>query len=206
VHALVLVRAWPAFEWPGIALSALLLALPVLVWRAGSRWPLAGRAVALVLALIAVGLLQHGQRRMTREDAWSRSSVMGRVPRNWLPAAMVLDTLRTPARLAVTSGPARDADQWFLQPMLGERLQHRFEYVPVTRSGTIVDWFAPPERDEPADEAAWRARLDERAITHVLCLAPRATELAWLEADAAHFRVLAGDRRTWGLYERSALR
>lgn len=206
VHAVVVVRAWPAFEWPGVSLALACLALPVLVVLASRRLPVVGRAAVVVLALLAAGLLQQGNRRAFREDAWSRSRVMGPVPRTWLPAAMMLDTLRTPARIAVTSGPAQDADQWFLQPLLGERLQHRFEYVPVTRTGTIVDWFAPLERQEPADEAAWRARLDERAITHVMCFAPRATELPWLEADATHFRVLAGDRRTWGLYERIAPR
>lgn len=202
LHALVVVAAWPAFEWPGVGLTLVLLLIAAFVLRASARlaWPL--RATALLLVACGVCVVQHGARRMIREDAWSRSSVMGSVPRTWLPAAMELDTLRTPARIAVTSGPAQDCDQWFVQPLLGDRLQHRFEYVPVTRTGTIVDWFAPPERSEPADEAAWRARLEERAITHVMCFAPRATELAWLQADAEHFRVLAGDRRTWGLYER----
>jgi hypothetical protein len=47
---------------------------------------------------------------------------------------------------------------------------------------------------------AWRMRLAEQGITHVMSFAPASIELGWMEHSPDNFLRLVGDDGVWGLF------
>lgn len=161
------------------------------------------RSVLLLAPLVGMGSLQV-YRGATRGDALKTSIVLHSMPRYWVDAALLVDEPHRPRRLAVTAGPWQNADNWFLYPFLGSRLQNELVYVPVTRDGSIIDLARSRQLAAEASFPAWLERLERLAIDEVLSFEPTSTELLWMEQRPELFARVAGDRRRWGLYRLTA--
>jgi hypothetical protein len=162
----------------GVLLAAVVIFLPVLVVPALSVFREQTRAE------------MYGDTRLWMHHPFSRY---------WSGAAAAVDRPGESYRIAVTAGPWQSADNWFMYPFLGSRLQNRIAYVPVTASGEIVDFIDFPEFVRKCDREAWMKRLHDQSFTHVMSFAPDSVELGWMRRAPALFEeVVAGP--TWGLY------
>jgi hypothetical protein len=165
--------------------------------RRGARVPFA------VLALSAGLLLLRDLRAESRGTLMLSDFALHDVPRYWVNAALSLDDPAQTRRIAVTSGPWQNADNWFAASFLGQALQNDVLYVSPLRDGTIPhfglgDLNYRIARDADAD--AWIARLRARHITHVVSFSPAALELGWMRVRSGQFRQLHGDSN-WGVFE-----
>jgi hypothetical protein len=109
-------------------------------------------------------------------------------------------------RIAVTSGPAQNIDNWFASPFLGRMLQNELRYVSTAADGSIHHWsnVGGSNADELATDAdydAWYRRLRNQRVTDVMSFTPPSFELAWMESHPQQFTRLAGVPGTWGLFE-----
>jgi hypothetical protein len=200
-------NGWAPFE--RLALPALLLGVALLMGmllglqRVTARgWVRAGISLMLVTAT-GVGLAQI--RQQTRERALARSITGVHNPRYWAKAAMSVDDRTRSQRIAVTSGPRHNSDQWHMYFLLGSRLQNRLHYVPISSDGRIVDYAAPDaegqeRRRVAGDFPAWLARLREAQIDHIMSFSPPGIELEWMEKRRNLFVREEGDGVEWGLY------
>lgn len=156
-----------------------------------------GSVAALVIAVVALASL-HTVRASMRNDMYAHDFVLEPVPRYWVAALSMVDDPDVPRRIAITSGPLQNIDNWFAAPFLGRALQNRLHYVPVSRDGTI--WpLGSTMVAETADFGAWYTRLRERNVTDVMSFSPRSIEQSWMEARPLLFRKLAGDQE-WALF------
>jgi hypothetical protein len=121
------------------------------------------------------------------------------VPTYWLPAVEELREHHEPLRIAITAGMSKEACNQTFYHFLGARLQNRLNYIPVTEDGHIVPQ-APEYVDTPLSFDAWRRRLIENKITHVIALEPASVELRWMTQAPEQFRRVVGDW-SWGLFE-----
>jgi hypothetical protein len=96
-----------------------------------------------------------------------------------------------PKRLAVAAGWGHRVWNWYLYPLLGAGLQNRVLYIPVTRSGRIIDYRLEQELLAEADFASWVARLREEKVDVVVALAPVSIEDAWMRAHPELFTRIA---------------
>jgi hypothetical protein len=104
-------------------------------------------------------------------------------------------------RLAFTSGPYQVADNWYIYPFLGSRLQNEPVYIPISHSGQFVPHTDPTYLTD-ADRDAWLGRLESERVAAVVSFPPAGPELAWMEAAPERFRPIAGTAGRWGLFER----
>jgi hypothetical protein len=188
------------------ALSILLFALGLIaaiVWSLARRPDPLGRFVAPA-ALVAFALLGlNGFRDQLRFDLYRNEFVIHPVHRYWLDAARLVDSRKTRHRIAVTSGPFQDLDNWLVYPFLGRELQNDVLHVPISRDGAVRHFGAGDSNLDyarSADFASWRERLREREVTEVLSFRPASIELSWMEGSPGQFRRLAGDAGDWGLF------
>lgn len=162
----------------GVMLAAIVTLLPVLVVPALSVFREQTRAE------------MYGNTRLWMHHPFSRY---------WSGAAAAVDRPGEAYRIAVTAGPWQSADNWFMYPFLGARLQNRIAYVSVTATGEIVDFIDLPEFVLKCNRDAWIKRLHDQSFTHVMSFAPNSVELGWMRRNPALFEeVLVGP--TWGLY------
>jgi hypothetical protein len=121
----------------------------------------------------------------------------------WLGASILVDQPNRPQRIAVTSGPWVMADNWFVYPFLGRRLQNEVFYVPVARDGAIRHFGSPAVNEEyllAADFSSWLTRLRRERVTHVMSFSPASVELGWMESHPELFVRLNGGAGDWGLF------
>jgi hypothetical protein len=121
----------------------------------------------------------------------------------WLEAAAIVDPPERAHRIAVTSGPWQDLDNWVVYPFLGRAFQNHVLYVPVSGNGAVHHFGLAPLNDEyarTADLVRWEARLREQGFTEVMSFRPPSIELPWMESHPARFRRLAGETGDWGLF------
>ncbi len=195
------------FEWPLLVGGVLLVAAGVLAGReifrrfSFVRTP-AGAMIALALAAVAGAALLDPIRTKIRYRAARESIVFHRIPRDWVPAAEAVDDPVVHRTIAVTAGVVQDADNWFLFPFFGRRLQNRLVYVPPTKDGRVVEFGPDGELAREADAEAWIGRLAVEEVSEVMSFRPASIELAWMASRPAQFERLAGDGVEWGLYRR----
>jgi hypothetical protein len=177
---------------------ALLLALIAFGVRLAPRG--APLRAALTLALLA-GFLAHAAawRSAWRYQLMAEGMSIHPVPKYWLGAARAVDSPREAYRIAVTSGPYAQADNWLTYPLLGSRLQNTLVYVPLSRSGEVLAANDPRYLAE-ADRQAWLERLVRTRAAAVMSFLPAGPELGWMESDPERFARAAGDGKNWGLY------
>jgi hypothetical protein len=121
----------------------------------------------------------------------------------WAGAVAVVDDPAVHRRIAVTSGPWQNLDNWFVYPFMGRRLQNDVVYVPIAGDGRIRHFGLDGLNQELSTTAsawAWQLRLREQHITEVVSFRPASIELAWMEANPDGFERLAGSPADWGVF------
>jgi hypothetical protein len=123
------------------------------------------------------------------------------MPAYWAPAVEALREYHEPLRMSITAGMQPNSGNQFFYNFLGAHLQNSVRYIPLTEDGHIVP-HAPRYVDTPLSFDAWRRRLIENRITHVIALAPESVELRWMRQAPEQFRFIAGgvgpDDYWWG--------
>ena len=126
--------------------------------------------------------------------------VRGPVEPYWFGASTLVDDPGRPHRFAVTSGPWVMADNWFVYPFLGRKLQNEALYVSTAGDGSIHHFGSPAINEEysrAADFTSWLARLRRARATHVMSFSASSIELGWMESHpGALYEV---ERRCGGL-------
>jgi hypothetical protein len=164
----------------------------------------AGARLAAVAILFAFALLGLSRLRdEVRIDLFRQEYTIHPIHPYWLDAAALVDQPDGARRIAVTSGPMQDLDNWVVYPLLGRALQNEVLYVPISRHG-IVHHFGGGTRNaeyaKSGDFPSWSARLREHRVTEVMSFRPASIELAWMESHPARFRRLAGKSGDWGFF------
>jgi hypothetical protein len=161
------------------------------------------RIVAWVAAASLFLAVVDGAHDRLRGELARMGFVRGPVEPYWLDASTLVDQPSLPRRIAVTSGPWVRADNWFVYPFLGRRLQNEVFYVPVSRDGVIRHFGSPAVNEEyllAADFFSWLTRLRRERVTHVMSFSPASVELGWMERHPELFTRLSGGAGDWGLF------
>jgi hypothetical protein len=181
-------RGWAREEAVPDALVAVLLGVAFLGLVAAARWgrgragPVAAAvaaSVVLVTALLVLQPLRRAHRYSLYAATVDMSPLFHMHPLHaayssaW-PIWRALDD-GVPRRIAVTAGWDGIGHNWYRYPLLGGRLQNRVLYVPVTRDGSIVDYWRRDEVGRRADLGPWLARLVVERVDVVVSLTPRDT-------------------------------
>ena len=158
----------------------------------------AKRAVAIaamvVASIVALGLL----RAKYRNELFVQDFALHAVPKYWTIAIPFVDDPNVSRRIAITSGPDQNMDNWFAAPFMGRALQNEVVYEPVSIDGRLVP-LGTEEFVRTASFDAWQQRLHRRRITDVISFRPRSMELGWMEAHPELFEKQCGGV-DWGLY------
>jgi hypothetical protein len=218
VRAAVVIAALP-FAFPrelrGSELAAMarvaatLAALAALAWllrRVLSRRlrPTVGGLAALAAFLLPALALLVSARAARRHAVYAAAAARDAPPADPHPlfppfvAPNVWRALDQPRglRLAVTAGWDGVGHNWYRYPLFGARLQNTLLYLPVTRSGAVLDYRLGSRIAAEADAIAWLERLLAARVDAVVALAPPAPELHWLRNGAPVFEPLAADGAT----------
>ncbi|MFH1066620.1 MAG: glycosyltransferase family 39 protein, partial [bacterium] len=155
-----------------------------------------GRAIVILLVVLPVFLLPfYFFRQAHRYDQWLRKRKFKEAAR----AARLADDKKFSHRIAVTATAG-------LYPFMGSRLQNRLFYIPITRSGEVVQ--DGNYEGKPISFYVWLARLKENNISHVVCFPfpIPSIELKWIRSHPRYFRMVTGKiigRKSsrWGLFE-----
>jgi hypothetical protein len=193
----------PASVFATLATCAGLAVAGVAVASTWHRTRTVARAAAMAALMVAAVVSLHWWRLAWRHDLIGRDSVLHPLPQYWADAVPLIDRPGRHLRIAVTSGPHQNLDNWFTYPFLGGSFQNDVVYVPVSRDGRVRHVGAPDVTRElyaTADFEAWYARLDERAVTHVLSFEPPSIEQEWMDGRADLFERETGVPQRWGLY------
>jgi hypothetical protein len=168
------------------------------------RQPAMRAALAVGLLLAAGAGLQESRDRLRNELLGSDFALHRFGSWNyWSSAVPLVDDPATQYRIAVTSGPWQNIDNWFVYPFMGRRLQNQVEYVPIAGDGRIRHFgpaAANEELQQTASAWAWLLRLRQIGITHVISFRPASIELGWMEADPSTFERIAGTPGDWGVF------
>jgi hypothetical protein len=183
-----------------IALAACLL-LGTCIWLLlrDNRRPLWPRAAGAVL-VFAVGCSALQQRRdQTRFSAYTQSFALHSSPRYWAMATPFVDEPGKQHRIALTGGPAQNADNWFHYFFYGSRFQNTITYVPPTKDGGIAHFGPHGDFAMRTDMRSWLGRLSQHHITEVLVFPPYSIEQTWMDTHPDLFEKAVG-MFDWGLY------
>jgi hypothetical protein len=187
---------WSDVDKMIVVLLALLTGYPLLLigrWKPRALRP--ALAVLTAVTLIAAAYWKGAD----RVHFLRCSQAVEEVPTYWLPAVEALYEHPEPLRIGITAGVLQNADNQFFYHFLGPRLQNTLYYIPLTANGHIVPQ-TPEYVDTPLSFEAWRRRLIENKITHVITLTPASVELRWMKQLPEQFRLVVGDH-SWGLFE-----
>jgi 4-amino-4-deoxy-L-arabinose transferase-like glycosyltransferase len=194
---------WAFFEKAAVPLGLLLLIILTYflhrLYRSSGRRKLV-LGLMLLLPLVSLPCLKAFRGR-TRGLAVAESTVRDRVDKYWIEAAGLVDTPAVARRIAVTSGPYRNLDNWFMYLMLGRDLQNRLFYIPVAKNGNVIDFSPDIDLGRLGDFEAWQSRIRAGRITEIMTFRPASAELRWMAGHPESFTRLCGDGVTWGLYE-----
>lgn len=162
------------------------------------------RAARLAVAIAAIALVVSW-RDTHRYELWEADYTLHPfgAAQYWPSVAAELDTPQMPRRIAVTSGPERRLDNWFVYPFMGRRLQNEVLYVPLS-SDRRVHHFGEPDDNrryaEVADYDIWKGQIMLQGVTDVVSFVPRSIELTWMEQHPEHFQHVSGYPGFWGVY------
>lgn len=197
-----LLYGWAPFEKMAVPL-ALVILLVLLFFLADKT-----RSAVLPRLIVGTGLLAPlvilpvlvFYKDVTRYPAAKSSDLMHPTLKYWASGAELVDSVSQPQRIAVTSGPWQKADNWAIYFFMGKRLQNQLFYIPVSRTGEIMEFGPEGTRERSADFDAWLKRIIQRGITHIVSFHPTSVEMLWMEARPDLFDRLAGLPGFWGCY------
>jgi hypothetical protein len=181
-----------------LAAVALLLVLAVLAYREHSQGANAS-VLALALLLVVSGLT-------TLRDTDDRYLMLGNrnvsadVFRYWWQSTHRAEVQGQRLRIAVTSGPRQDADNWLMYYFLGRDLQNTLHYVPISADGEIIPFGPDGAREAGASVEKWLSRLEEEKISHVFSFHPTSLEIGWMDARPERFVRIDGLEDHWGFF------
>jgi hypothetical protein len=190
-------RFWTGLEFK-LILSYLVFLISVTWLCTRPSSPRRRTAAAIVMTIVGLGVAQLG-RDSFRATLGSTATLPHAATHYPAEALKAIDGRGS--RLAFTAGPYQLADNWYVYPFLGSRLQNEPIYVPISRSGRFVPHTDPAYLDD-VDREAWLRRLESLDVAAVISFPPAGPELAWMEDSPERFRRIAGTQGTWGLYER----
>ncbi len=99
------------------------------------------------------------------------------------PAWGYCDDLAKPRRIAFSTGwDGMLGYKWYAAYLMGRRLQNHLTYVPITKSGGVIEYNDTNRIREEADFDAWRRRLSEQRIDTVVLFLPYPPEYDWVVA------------------------
>jgi hypothetical protein len=179
---------WSDVDRAIVAMGALLTGAPLLL--IAKRRPEALRPALAVLTAVTLVAAAYWKQAGRVHFLRSSRSVFD-VPTYWLPAVEALREHREPLRIAITAGMQPNAGNQFFYHFFGAQLENTLYYIPLTEDGHIVP-YAPEYVDTPLSFDAWRRRLLENKITHVIALAPESVELRWMSQAPEQFRLIVG--------------
>ncbi len=76
---------------------------------------------------------------------------------------------------------------WSWGPLLGKKLQNHLSYIPITKSGKIIEYDDPKRIAACADFKSWHRRLAEKGIDTIVLFPPYPPEHAWVTAHPELF-------------------
>ena len=159
----------------------------------------AGRVLVLFVVIgFVTGL--HVVSSRNRVSYLAQSFVLHGANKSWFAPARELDRPGESVRIAVTSGPSQNQDNWFMYHFLGRELQNEVVYVPISKSGAIAHFGPGYDRRGQADLHAWVGRLHAGEVDYVMSFAPAGIELEWMARETALFTRVMGRDGVWGLY------
>ena len=144
-------------------------------------------AVLTAVTLVAAAYWKEADRLQ-----FLRSNRSDGVPVYWLQAVEDLHDNREPLRIAITAGMLKEGCNQIFYHFLGARLQNRLCYITLTEDGHIVPQV-PKYAHTALSFDAWRRRLIENKITHVIALKPESVEARWMTQAPEQFRPVVGD-------------
>jgi len=157
----------------------------ILVARRLRARPLAAMLAAasiLAVSTVPLDLVRGGLRDKAYEGAIDASvfdphPTDERAARAW-PIWSKLD--RTDGTVvAYSAGWDGRGHHWYRHPVQGSRLQHEVVYIPVTRTGEIIDYREHERLLRAVDVGRWLARLAERDVEYFVVAAPKSVETIW---------------------------
>lgn len=129
----------------------------------------------------------------------NNSIVFHPIPSEWKEFVEILDTKES-KKIAITSGPCQNNDNWFLFYIFGKNLQNEIFYIPPTLSGKVIDFDEEYTIKKYANFESWYSRLKRKGITHILSFYPPSIEIEWMSKRPEKFKMLAGQRKSYGLF------
>jgi len=103
-------------------------------------------------------------------------------------------------KIAITSGPYWRSDNWFLFYVLGDKFQNEIVYIPISKSGKVIDFDKEKNINKDTDYNKWIERLKKEKVTHILSFIPKSVELEWMERNKDVFKFLSGEKGKYGLF------
>jgi len=155
-------------------------------------------AAFCLLSLILVTAL-YAARHFVRFELATRSYFFHEIPSYWVQAAREIDRPDSPRRIAVTGGPVQNGDNWFTYMFMGRSLQNRIQYLPVTRSGSVVVGRRDSSCFPDADYRSWLRRIRTEGITEVMSFGPPSMEHRWMAEHPEIFHRIWGNDQ-YGLF------
>jgi len=191
---------WKPFEFDSMAVSCILLGIGagttigLYKWSARPAYVLTG---ILVLFVCLTGLY-HLRSQIRLQNIYS-SYFFHDFPRYWTCAVARIDDPNTRRKIAVTSGPIQNADNWFMYLFMGRRLQNTIQYVPVTENGEIEHFGPNYSGLKSFSYESWLRRLHQQGITEVMSFSPTSVEIQWMLDHPESFQQITGDGQ-YGLF------
>ncbi len=180
-------------------LALLLVVLGIAVVRLSRTAAAAVCAAALVPLVLLPPLAVF--RDAMRNEVYSNEKVMvwHYTLRYWSQAARLLDRPGSEVRIAVTSAPWQNHDNWMAYALLGRRFQNRLLYVPISGSGEILPFDGTENYQQGADYETWRARLLDQRVDYVMSFWPPSIERLWMQGHPDAFAEVSSGEK-WGCY------
>ncbi|MEK7485934.1 MAG: hypothetical protein AABZ60_16550 [Planctomycetota bacterium] len=192
---------WATFEF--LVIPSLLVLFFVLgfLFKRAKRLHSVKSCLVLFLLFWLLGLpLLETYRNQIRHKALTQSSIYQFVPTHWIPAVSVVDQTSQPLNIAVTSGPHKFADHWFMYFFLGHELQNRLFYIPITFTRQIVPLHPSFFDKRFGNFLSWFQRIRDQKIDYVMSFDPCSIELEWMREHPESFEFVVGEPLIFGLY------
>lgn len=163
------------------------------------RMPLLLRQKAVLLfTLILLLIMAANIKDFIRNESYKSAYFLHEHPTYWAEA--LPHTANSKLKIAFTYGMEQMHHRAFIAPFFGARLQNEICYVSPLEDGQTPIYHPDYIDKEPYCFDSWIKRLREKKVTHLLCFAPRCTELEWARSHPESFKMLAGNN-AWGFFE-----
>ncbi len=191
---------WQSFEIPYLALGGALLTIgsASIVFSIINKRNIQGILVSMAIFLFCFTGI-YLARDHIRAESLEKSYFFHDFPRYWVDAIPHIDDDHFPRRIAMTSGPYQNGDNWFMCLFMGKTLKNSLYYVPVSTSGKVLDFTASGFDVRDINYESWLKRLKKNRITEVMSFLPESLEVLWMVQHPENFRKVTGNER-YGLF------